>query len=140
MKTVYKFILLIAAILVFDGCNKYVDGPKFSLRTKKARLTNTWKLDKLTIGGTDVTADFLAAAGDYKMTIHKDGTYKVDGNFPDDGKWELGEDKDDAFMTSNAPNTYAAVVFRILKLKSKEMTWRHTESNGTYTIYYFKAA
>ena len=38
------------------SCKKYPDGPEFSLRTRKERLANTWKVDNYKINGTDFTS------------------------------------------------------------------------------------
>lgn len=48
-----KKILTIAAfflisVVVLNSCSKYEDGPGISLRSKKARMANTWKIDKIT--------------------------------------------------------------------------------------------
>ena len=51
MKNNPKSILFLAAaavtVLNFQSCGKYEDGPSFSLRTKKARLTGEWELVKI---------------------------------------------------------------------------------------------
>ena len=40
-------ILAFISITLITSCNKYVDGPAFSLRTKKARLQGFWKVESL---------------------------------------------------------------------------------------------
>lgn len=53
----------LALILVFSGCRKGEDDPRFSMRTRKARLTGDWKLESgnagLTSGGYNNTYTFM---------------------------------------------------------------------------------
>ncbi|MGB1039550.1 MAG: lipocalin family protein [Flavobacteriales bacterium] len=71
-----KSFLLILSILFFSGsilqsC-KYQDGPSLSLRTKKARLTGSWDVEKITENDGDVfTPD---ANNSIKYTFNKSGT------------------------------------------------------------------
>lgn len=142
-----KFI--VAALIAFAGisvtfssCNKYEDGPKLSLLTKKARLCNDWVIDKYLVNGhdetdaTDMTNSAQSTFGsDFVWSIKKDETYSSTGNFPTTGTWKLGEDKDDVTFT---PNSGSASTYRILRLKSKELRLRETNSNGTYNYWYLK--
>ena len=130
MKTLIKSITAIAVIasFTFASCGKYEEGPKISLRSKKARLCGDWTLEKYTYDGVDMTSSI---GGTVMVDIEKDGGYKstFNGNVTEEGKWELGEDKDDVFMTSNDTGAVKES-YRILKLKNKEMVLKHTESTG----------
>ena len=113
------------------GCKKYEEGPKLSLRTKKMRLCHEWKISNVTLNGVDVTSTYAA---DYQLHIEKNGSYHVTyGTATDEGKWELGEDKDDIYMTSNLPGSVEQA-FRILKLKNNEIWLRNTLPNGDKII------
>ena len=50
----YLSLLSFAVIFVFSSCNKYSEGPNFSLLTKKARVVNDWTLDSYTKDGTEL--------------------------------------------------------------------------------------
>ena len=50
------------------SCSKYEDGPLISLRTKKARLTGTWNLEK--INGTSP-----ALGEQWEFEFENDGDY-----------------------------------------------------------------
>src|SRR4051812_28004631 len=120
MKTLIKSIFALAIFTtILSSCGKYEEGPKISLRSKKARLSGDWTLEKLTYDGVDVTSSI---GGTVMLDIEKDGGYKstFNGTVSDEGKWELGEDKDDVFMTSNDTGSVKES-YRILKLKNKEM-------------------
>ncbi|MBA2611938.1 MAG: hypothetical protein H0U95_08210 [Bacteroidetes bacterium] len=137
-----KIIKIIALTLLVSiaipSCKKYVDGPRFSLLTKKARLAGDWKIESVTTNGNDQTASYKALVGDnYIFTIDKDEKYKVTGNFPDDGTYKWGEDKDDVYFTSNVAGSKEQAC-RILRLKSKELWLRTTAFNGDMTITKYK--
>ena len=126
MKTIIKSIIaLILCSFILSNCNKYVDGPKVSFRSKKARLVGDWKVEKYTENG--VSKSFNS---DYVLHIKKGGSYNiVAGSYSDEGTYEVGEDGDDIIFTSTAPNTIKQS-YRILRLKNKEMWWKQTQPNG----------
>jgi hypothetical protein len=138
-----KFILILGTIGflstgLITSCKKYEDGPAFSLRTKKARLTGDWKIDKVLYNNEDITADYIDGVGaNFVLDIEKDGTYKQMGKVTDAGTWKLGEDKDDVFFLSNDPGSKEEA-FRITRLKNKELWLKQTQSNGDIFIQKFK--
>jgi hypothetical protein len=129
---------LLLAVVVLSACNKYEDGPKFSLMTKKARLTGEWVVEEYTVDGVDHTADFNSTMGAYVLEIEKDGKYRTEGNYPDSGTWELGEDKDDIFLDSDAEGVDTES-YRITRLKNKELWVKHSYSDGTVSVFHYKA-
>jgi len=122
-------IALSAISVTITSCNKYEDGPKFSLLTKKMRITGDWTATEsiyTTTSGSSTTSTISGVT----LSIEKDGTYKeTDPSGSDSGTWRLGEDKDDLLTTSSAPGSVEEGA-RILKLKSKELWLRITLSNG----------
>ena len=130
MKNIIFKSAIFTAILSFTliSCGKYEEGPKLSLRSKKARVSGDWTLEQYLINGNDSTQAYLSWVGaNFMMKIEKDGSYSVVTAFGTaTGTWELGEDKDDLLLTvSGSTDSY-----RILKLKNKEMWLKHTDSNG----------
>lgn len=131
-------LLAILTTTVNTGCSKFEDGPSFSLRTKKQRLTGDWKMESVTVDGKDMTAEYLASMGDNSVyTISKDGKYHITGKHEDHGTWQLGEDKDDIFTMSEAPGAISEV-HRILRLTNKELWLRDTDVKGYYIISKYK--
>jgi hypothetical protein len=129
-RIIISLFFAVTTLFLITSCGKFEEGPKFSLLTIKARLTGHWKLGSSTVNGIDNTSSF---GPDYELDIEKNGTYKIKGVNPDDGKWDLGEDKDDVFFASNQPGSLEKS-YRILKLKNKEMWLRRTEFNGDKTV------
>lgn len=131
-------VMLTLATLVIS-CGKYEEGPAFSLLTKKSRLSEEWVIEEVEYNGADVTADFKTEVGEtFVLEIEKDGEYRTEGPNPDKGSWELGEDKDDIFFQSDADGS-VEVSYRILRLKSKELWMKHTETNGDIIEFKYKA-
>lgn len=57
IKQILYFILSIIAISAVTNCKKYSEGPKFTLRTVKHRLSGAWKLTRFEVDGIDSLAD-----------------------------------------------------------------------------------
>ncbi len=129
----------ITLIVLTPSCSKYAEGSKFTLLTKKARLTGEWVIESVTYNGTDQTSIYTTAVGaNYVLEIEKDGGYRTEGLSPDTGKWELGEDKDDIFITSDQVGS-TQVTFRIVRLASKELWLKQTQTNGDIIQINYKA-
>lgn len=139
-KFIIAGLIAVAGIaFTFSSCNKYEDGPKISLLTKKARLCGEWVIEQYLYNDVDQTENYKNLLGaDFELNIEKDGNYHSHGNFPDDGTWELGEDKDDVRFKSSSSNS-SEVSYRILRLKSKELWLKYTASNGDIEVVHYKA-
>lgn len=133
-KVILSGVIALLAIAIVS-CGKYEDGPSMSLLTKKQRLTGDWTLESYTSDGQDITTTIQTLWGAAEWQIEKDEKYHLTGNLNQNGTWELGEDKDDIFMT---PDTGSRITYRILRLKNKELWLRYTNPNGTYDIAKFK--
>jgi hypothetical protein len=142
MKKILFAILAIATLsIVFPSCGKYEEGPKISLASKKSRLQGDWKIKKYMINDVDQTAGYLLIVGNSSVIgIEKDGKYSwtfTGGTAA--GTWALGEDKDDVTFTPTSGST-TTNTYRILRLKSKELWWKQTQSNGDVWEYQFEPA
>jgi hypothetical protein len=127
MKNQIKSILLmgIAAVMFFASCGKYEDGPNFSLRSKKARLVNTWVIDKAYENGEDFTEEFKQDNPNYQLEIRKDQSMTVSifndmtGETEESkGKWEFSKDKEEVKFTDDA--TGNEISEKILRLTNNE--------------------
>lgn len=133
MKTI-KIILLamLAMVLVMGSACKYEEGPALSLRTKTARLTGTWKIEKyIGIDGTESKPD---ADDNTTWTLGKDNKLTVSAEFfgqpaTIDGTWEWINNKEGVrltlFLSEFDSDTQE---FTILRLKNTEL-WL-TEEGG----------
>ena len=93
MKAFRPFPLLIALLLLSQGCKKYQFGPYLSLASKKERIEGSWKIDSaITAQGVDLGPQLAA----YRFQFEKDGSAQIIYDGPDTlyGEWELQEEKD----------------------------------------------
>ncbi len=106
------------------GCGKYEDGPDFSLRSRKERIANTWRVDKATKGSDDVTSAFQQ----YELKMEKEGDATLVANyvlgavtfvFETNGGWDLVNDDED--LQLDFENNEADETYEILRLKEKEL-------------------
>jgi hypothetical protein len=137
MKTRILSLLAVAVITVasMSSCSKYEDGPGFSMRSKKARLTGEWKVTEYKYQGETQDLD----GEEVKFEYEKDGslteTYTSEGETGvEKGKWDFSNDKETLFVTydgeSNSDN------YTIVRLTNKEL-WmfsEYTQDNTTYKL------
>lgn len=131
-----KFLALAAAsVLLFSACGKYEEGPSFSLRSKEARLVNTWKIVKYLENGTDKTADL--SGSDFSITMQKGGSGKSDVTVlgvivSDDFTWKFSDDKEQLLITDDGDTDTAS----ILMLKEKELWLKFVSGSNTDEFHY----
>lgn len=120
MKTAINFFL-VCVLFSFLGCSKYEDGPAFSLLTKKARITNTWKMDKYIYDdGTstnDVDNGTMKLDKDMTATLSLEATNGIALS----GVWEFVDHKEGLRITFQVFSSTTIKDFKILRLKSKEL-------------------
>ncbi len=160
-------ILIIAAILlgisvVMTSCNKYEDGPAFSLKSAAKRITGEWDLSAAKINGklvdfkdvewllTEVDTAYLDEWGIDPESLkinNVNATFEADGDgvfifsmsemtFPVSQKeyisWDLDADDKNIIMNYDGTN----IELEILRLTKEEMNLRRTVTiDGTTTIY-----
>lgn len=127
--------------LLFSACGKYEEGPKLSLASKKARVAGEWKIDKITVNGTEQTLD--EATKNMVMTLEKDGTGKVKMSYlgvsiESEIEWKFNDDKTKLMSRGkDAQGNWEAEWSEstILQLKSKNMMLKDEETvaGTTYT-------
>lgn len=136
MKINLILTLLIAA--TFTGCI-YEDGPKFSLRSKNARIINTWYIDKVYEEGVDKTDDYKSVYVNYKLDIKSDDNYDLSYkfgnliNYSESGTWKLSDDKTKLLYT---PKNGKENSWTILRLKNSEFWAEMSLNNKTVKIYF----
>ena len=127
----YTSFAVLSLVFVLASCNKYEEGANFSLRSAKARLVNTWTLQKtITTVGT-LTSE--STSDNVTMDIKKDGTYALSGTYfgftvTDNGTWEFNSDKTGLVTTDSNGNTTTAT---IIKLKNKEFVLQNIDGSTT---------
>jgi hypothetical protein len=150
MKQLALLILVLCACILFTECKKYPEGPAISLRSKKERLANTWKLDAIISDGVDSTSYFTQYYKDYTLALTKNGSYTISyyvavpnfGNISntESGKWAFASQKEEILVTPTSVAIGALPVpstYQILKLYEKELWLRNFYGNGKAKEYHF---
>lgn len=131
-KNTFGSLLMIASvvtILNFSSCSKYDDGPNFTLRTKKARLTGEWEVVKM--GGQNLDAGY-----ELEFEFEKDGDFKWTYGYSSggssysytySGEWEWEDDKEDIRISVNDGGSYSYNIdYKILRMTNKELVLEDT--------------
>ncbi|MCD6065573.1 MAG: hypothetical protein K0S33_399 [Bacteroidetes bacterium] len=131
MKIKILSIVLLAG-LITASCKKYDNGPGLSLRSKKERVANTWRIAQVTDDGNDVTDDYES----YRLTLTKSGSADlyirytfIGGSYEvtTGGTWVFQDKKEQLYL--NFDNDDADATYRITKLKEDEMWLRDDADN-----------
>ena len=138
----YLFLLSFAIVFVFNSCNKYSEGPNFSLLTKKARVVNDWILDSYTKDGTELYDEGY----EENLSIENDGTYSMTRITPtlgqlqsesSHGTWEFDNSKTSISFLEEGGIT--SVSYEIIMLKNKSLKLRQTDFNNAVYDWTFYA-
>lgn len=131
MMNIQKTLVIgIAAMMLTTGCKKYEDGPAVSFRSKKARIANTWRVEKALNGSEDVTSDF----DQYELQMLTNGNATLSAlyhlgdlsfEFQTNGTWSLENNNED--LRLDFENDAADETYEILRLKEDEL-WLRTKS------------
>ena len=137
-KQFFYLSAIFAFVVIFSSCGKYDDGPAFSLRTKKMRLTHEWKIEKTYINGVEQAA---SANDNSTITYDSDGTGKMSYVFGTatisaDIEWEFGTGKETIKVrTKNSAGAWNDWdESTILRLTNSEF-WIKDTPTGTTTEY-----
>lgn len=122
------------------GCKKYEDGPMFNLRSKKARVANTWIVSQYLLNNKDLTEDMSKKNLLYVLETTKDGVYSSyypgAKNFIAKGKWMFSSDNKNLILIASTNKTET---FEIHKLTEKELHLVLMSNSGkTKEDLYFK--
>ncbi len=139
-KRLHIVLIALVAILV-SNCKKYEEGPAFTLLTKKARISNTWELDKYYENGVDKTNDAKTAFKDFKLIIDKNNmkyskSFSAFGllAYGETGSWKFTSDMESIEFD---PENYslAPYTWKIIKLKNTSLGFSYTSNSVNVKLY-----
>lgn len=113
---------IVTGVLLFTSCNKYPDGPGFSMLSKKERMEGKWDLQETDHADGTVTYD---TAGDImELTNDMECMYQS-GFITVEGTWEFTDKKEKIRISVGS----LSKVYSIRRLKSKEL-WLMDDANS----------
>ncbi len=111
-------------LTVIPGCNKYPEGPSLSLRTRKARLVNDWRIENYKFNDTDLTSLVTG----YSETFTKNDDYSYEWGLANgSGTWAFIEDYEKVKLTGSDDQSSRTLV--ILKLEEKALWYYYMDGN-----------
>lgn len=101
-KTSGIFMFIAVSAMILSSCGKYEEGPAFSLRTKTARITGEWQVEKVFENGNELTGEETEYYDAMTVKLDKDGTglmtvnlsfEGMDFSFSEQLEWQFSDDK-----------------------------------------------
>lgn len=144
-------LILIIGLSTFSACKKYEDNPYiFPLRTKKARVVNSWKYELVLRNGLDVTTNMVTDDNDkidYSLSsagFDDEGRFTIKLFFNDsltdpnpiqyDGDWEFQSDKEQLLLIYDFPDMDTAV-WDLTRLQHRRLWWKEVTPSGNNVEY-----
>jgi hypothetical protein len=107
-----------------QSCKKYDEGPILSLRSRKERVANTWRVDNYKINGDDYTS----LVSGYSEIFTKSGNYSYSwGILNGSGNWSF--QNKDAEIKLNGNDNQSSRTLYILKLEEKSFWYYYLDGN-----------
>lgn len=130
IKNLFFVATLLIGLLSLNSCSKYEEGPAFTLKTKKARLSREWVADKYIDSDGNETA---GNADDGVFEFEKDGSGTITSSgFGIPLEWEFTDSKQNLSFTINFFGSSNTQDWEILKLTSKELWVKDEDGDKTY--------
>lgn len=154
-------LILLVGVSTFSACKKYEDNPWiFPMRTKEARVVNSWEYELVLRNGLDVTTGLVTDSEDEKTIDYSKSSIGFDdeGNFSTwvhfnevdtltgenlvqyDGKWEFQANKEQlklVYEDNIAPFGIDTVVWDLTRLQHRHLWWKEytaDENNIEYRL------
>lgn len=123
-------IFTILMMPVFQGCEKYVDGPSFSFKTRAERISSRWEVENYKINDNDYTS----LVSNYSETFSKNGDYSYSWSIGNgSGTWVL-QNNDMEIQLSGSDNRSSRTLF-IQKLEEKSFWYYYMDGNDKHEFH-----
>lgn len=117
-------VLTISLIIAIPGCKKYEEGNGISLRSRTARVSNTWKVENYKVNDNDLTS----LVTNYTETFSKTGDYSYDwGSANNKGTWNF--QNNDKEIKLNGNDNQSSRTLYILKLEENTLWYYYMDGN-----------
>lgn len=125
------YVSLVSVLLV--ACTKYENGPDFTLKSKKERLSNNWTLNEAIRVSGDDARPFHEIYPAWQFNIGEDETYTMfyrpgeNEHYTEKGHWKFSGDK---LHFTTSCDSGVETEYHILRLAHNELWVRFTDSNS----------
>jgi hypothetical protein len=135
-----SMVAIFAMALMFSGCGKYDNGPKFSLASKKGRVVNVWKQVKQIDNGVEqaVNPDWANESEEFTKDGKVIDTY-ISGGVTvtnSDQTWAFDSKKTSIVITSASGGVSYSFTYKILRLKGNELWLQFSSGANTYESHF----
>src|ERR1700758_2050957 len=125
-------VVILAALLTipFQSCKKYPDGPFISLRSRTARLCQTWRVENVQKNGADYTnlyynyTETFTRHGDYSYTWDTKGGTSI---------WTFQNKDDEIVLNGVSAHSYNVLI--ILRLEEKSFWYYYMDGSDRYEFH-----
>jgi hypothetical protein len=121
MSKVRSGVFSVLIVVFMASCNRFEDGPSFSLMSAKARLTGEWEVIDF-VGPESEVNDYLNNGFEWFFEFEKNGEGQLEHRY--DGyqysysmDWELDEDE----LSMTLSNMSETLTWEIQRLTNKEL-------------------
>lgn len=122
-----------AVLVLFIACNKYEDGPDFSLRSKSERISKNWIVSTVYVNGADQTMGFNSKHPHYQLNIARDKQYSMTYElnptelYVEKGTWNFNDHKTHVIFSNSDGKE---VDYTIKRLDSKDLRFTRVNEEG----------
>ncbi len=160
MKKISVIFMIIAGLSIIIGsCGKYEEGPGFSLRTKTARLTGEWEIDKVNVqllieiseeeeeqfaehvayikDSLQRVAFLFERGGEGTMAIPDLDIPEIDFPSTVDIEWKFASSYEELHVRIKSPGNYGIsgwLIYKILRLTNTEL-WLEDANDYENDVY-----
>ncbi len=137
---VKSFFLWAIILVMFSACGRYDDGPDFSLRSKKDRLSGLWQMQSLYQDGNDVSSNYSDLINSTQYGFYGDGNgiYFFRG-WETYYKWSFVDNKTKIKLSFTLPdNQIKENYWTILRLTNQELWVSIDDTLGYDEMHFIK--
>ncbi|MDD2634913.1 MAG: hypothetical protein PHW82_05380 [Bacteroidales bacterium] len=145
MKSHLFIFVIISALVILGGCNKYEDGPLISLKSPEKRIVGEYIVEAYLINDEFINLNDIGIS-EYQINFNKDGSGKTiitSNNYTSESyfEWELDEKKENYRERYKGQNNEWGVwskYKKILKLTNTEFWFTDNNLQETTEFHLIK--
>jgi hypothetical protein len=128
-----SLVVLLSTSAVLTSCGKYEEGPGFSLRSRKGRLTGTWKITESKTNGVADQLDSDDLAARWIFEDNNTGRFTIPNEPELKFEWDFTQDDEVIRVTflETGVGILFSIDYEIIRLTNKELWIKYTLDGDT---------